>query len=106
MPGRTATVDRELENWILVFLAMTAGLHVLVVFLLRQMIAAIARSSYVTYCILRWALMESVGIYGFVLAVIGVDLLVVSLFFAVSLMLLAASNPGANDRAVFVEQYR
>lgn len=105
-PGRTVTIEQQIEQWILVFLAMSAGLHVLVVFLLRQMIAALARSSYVVYCVLRWALMEGVGVYGLVLALFGVDPLVASIFYAVAIMLMAAAKPGPSDRAVFVAQYR
>jgi len=104
-PRATLTVEQELEQWILVFLAMTAGLHVLVVFLLRQMIAALARSSYVTFCVIRWAFMEGIGVYGLVLALLGVDLTIALVFFAVALMLLASARPGPSDRVVFVRQY-
>ena len=105
-PGRTITIDRDAEGWLLVFLAMSAGLHVLVVFLLRQMIAAVARSSYVVYCVIRWSLVEGIGVYGLLVALFGVDPLVASIFYAVALMLMAATRSGAGDRAVFVAQYR
>ena len=106
VPGRTHVVDQELETWLLIFLAMGSGLHVLVVFLLRQMIAAVAHGSYVMYCVLRWALMEGIGVYGLVLSVLGVDLGVTAIFYGVSLLLLASSGPGRSDRAVFVAQFR
>ena len=104
--GFAATIDRELQGWILVFLAMTAGLHMLVTLLLRQLIAALSRGSYTTYCILRWALMEGIAVYGLVLALLGVDIGITSIFFAVALLLLGASRAGATDRAVFVTQFR
>lgn len=99
-------IDREIQGWILVFLAMTAGLHVLVTLLLRQLIAALARGNYVAYCVVRWALMEGIAIYGLVLAFLGVDMGVWSIFFAVAVLLLGASRAGATDRAVFVSQFR
>lgn len=104
-PDLTLTLDKEAEGWLLTFLAMSAGLHVLVVFLLRQMIAAVSRSSYTTFCVIRWALMEGIGLYGLVLALFGVDVLIAMLFFAVALMLIASAKPGPTDRAVFVRQY-
>lgn len=104
-PRIAAPVDQTIENWILLFLSMTAGLHILVVFLLRQMIAALAKSSYVTFCVIRWALMESIGIYGLVLVFVGVDPWIAGAFLAVALMLLASAKPGEGDRAVFVRQY-
>lgn len=100
------TLDQELQGWILVFLAMTAGLHVLVTLLLRQILAALSRGNYVTYCILRWALMEGIAIYGLVLAFLGVDMGIWSIFFAVAVLLFGASRAGATDRAVFVAQFR
>jgi len=106
VPSRTQVVDQELETWLLIFLAMGSGLHVLVVFLLRQMIAALSRASYVVYCVLRWALMEGIGVYGLLLSVLGVDLGITAIFYAVSLLLLASSGPGRSDRAVFVAQFR
>ena len=106
VPSRTQVVDQELENWLLIFLAMGSGLHVLVVFLLRQMIAALSRASYVVYCVLRWALMEGIGVYGLLLSILGVDLGITAIFYAVSLLLLASSGPGRHDRAVFVAQFR
>ena len=106
VPSRTQAVDQELETWLLIFLAMGSGLHVLVVFLLRQMIAALSRASYVVYCVLRWALMEGIGVYGLLLSVLGVDLGITAIFYAVSLLLLASSGPGRSDRAVFVAQFR
>ena len=106
VPSRTQIVDQELETWLLIFLAMGSGLHVLVVFLLRQMIAALSRASYVVYCVLRWALMEGIGVYGLLLSILGVDLGITAIFYAVSLLLLASSGPGRHDRAVFVAQFR
>lgn len=100
------TLDRELEGWILVFLAMTSGLHALVMLLLRQLVAALSRGNYLTYCVVRWALAEGIGVYGLVLALLGVGIGVTSIFFAVSLLLLAASKAGPTDRAVFVSQFR
>ena len=102
----TLVLERELENWILIFLAMMAGLHVLVVFLLRQMIAALSKFSYVNYCIIRWALMEAVAVYGLVLGFLGVDFGITSIFHAAAVLLLASARPGPHDRAVFVAQFR
>ncbi len=100
------SLEGELQGWILVFLAMTAGLHVLVSLLLRQLLAALSKGSYVAYCILRWALMESIAVYGLILAFLGVGIGITSIFFAVSLLLLGAARAGATDRSVFVSQFR
>ena len=105
-PAWSLSIDGELKGWILVFLAMTAGLHVLVTLLLRQLLAALTRGSYVAYCVLRWALMEAIAVYGLVLAFLGVGIGITSIFFAVSVLLLGASRAGATDRAVFVSQFR
>lgn len=105
-PRVESSLEGELQGWILVFLAMTAGLHVLVSLLLRQLIAALSRGSYVTYCVIRWSLMEGIAIYGLILAFLGVGIGVTSIFFAVSLLLLGAARAGATDRSVFVSQFR
>ena len=105
-PKRALGLDRELETWITIFLAMGSGLHVLVVFLLRQMIAALSGARYLIYCVLRWALMETVAVYGLVLAFLGVGFGITSMFFALSLLLLGSARPGPADRAVFVAQFR
>lgn len=106
VPSLALSLDGELQGWILVFLAMTAGLHVLVTLLLRQLIAALSRGNYVAYCLVRWALMEGIALYGLVLAFLGVGIGITSLFFAVALLLLGASRAGETDRSVFVSQFR
>lgn len=105
-PTAKVTIDRELRTWIMIFLSMTAGLHVLTTLLLRQALAALSKARYSTYCILRWALMEGIGIYGLVLALLGVGIGITAFFFAVSLLMLGAARPGPADRAVFVAQFR
>lgn len=103
--GDSVNLDQEVRNWVLIFLAMSAGLHVLTALLLRQMIASLSKGNYVTYCVIRWVLMEGIAIYGLVLSFLNVDFGIVSIFFAASILLIGASRPGASDRAVFVSQF-
>ncbi len=99
-------LEVDLQHWALVFLGMSSGLHVLTAFLLRQAIAALTKGSYVGYCIVRWALLEAIGVYGFVLAMLGVDFAVTSIFFMAGLLTIGGTRPGATDREAFVGLFR
>jgi len=81
MPG-------DLLHWLVIFLSVMAGIHVLTVVLLRQLIAGLTGGSYKIYCILRWALAETVAIYGLVLHILGAGWTVFGVFLILSLGLL------------------
>ena len=97
--------DRELRGWLLMFLAMSAGLHILTALLLRQILASFTRGRYLVYCMLRWSLMDGIGVYGLICAFLGVDAWIHAIFYVISLALLLGARPGGDDRAIFVRQY-
>jgi hypothetical protein len=99
-------LDRELRTWLKVFLSIAAGLHVLTALLLRQAIAGLSSGRYVNYCIIRWALMEGIAVYGLILKILGADWTISGIFFAVAAVLLFSAQPGEDDRRVFVTQFR
>jgi len=97
--------DRELRGWLLMFLAVTGGLHMLTALLLRQILASFTGGRYLVYCMLRWSLMDGIGVYGLICAILGVDAWIHSIFYVVALALLLGARPGGDDRAIFVRQF-
>jgi hypothetical protein len=97
--------DRELRYWLLMFLSVAGGLHMLTALLLRQILASLSSGRYLVYCILRWSLMEGIGIYGLVCAFLGMDAWIHSIFYVVAAALLINAQPGGHDRAIFVGQF-
>jgi hypothetical protein len=98
-------LNLELLHWIQIFLGMTSGLLVLTTFLLRQAIAALSGRKYRNYCVVRWAMLETIGIFGLVQTILGGKFEVMLIFVAVSLLSLSAARPGPSDRAAFLAQF-
>jgi hypothetical protein len=98
-------INQEILNWVQIFLGMSSGLLILVAFLLRQAIAALSGHSYRNYCIIRWVLLETIGVFGLVQFMLGGYFEVLMLFIAVALLSLGAARPGLADRAAFVHQF-
>lgn len=102
---RGASVNQEILHWAQIFLGLGSGSIVLTTFLLRQALAALSGRSYRNYCIVRWALLESIAVFGLVQFFLGGQFEVLLLFVAVSALTLGAARPGAADRAAFVHQF-
>lgn len=96
-------LDPELLRWITIFLSMLSGLEILFVLLFRQILAAVARGNYRNYCLVRWAILESIAVYGLVLVLLGQELFVASAFCILSLGMLAMTGPAEGDRQSFLE---
>lgn len=99
-------VDRELAGWIFVFLAMSSGLHLLTLVILKQVLAHMAQGRYQPYCILRWVLVEGIAVYGLVLSMLSFPATWLAPFFALSAWLLYAERPNPADHARFLNQFR
>ncbi len=98
-------LNQEILNWVQIFLGMSSGLLILTAFLLRQIIAALSQRSYRRFCIIRWAMLETIGVFGLVQFVLGGHFEVLLLFIAVATLSLVAARPGLADRAAFVHQF-
>lgn len=88
-----AEVPAELRGWIEIFLAILAGIHLLVALFLKQMVAGVSGGRYLTYCILRWALVEAIGLFGLVLAILQSTPTVYGAFLVASLGCLLLMPP-------------
>lgn len=98
-------VNQEILNWVQIFLGMSSGLLILTVFLLRQLLAALSRGSYQTYCVIRWAMLETIAVFGLFQFILGGHFEVLLLFLAVSMLALGAARPGLSDRAAYLDQF-
>ena len=58
---------------------------------------------YVTFCILRWALLEAVGVFGLVLFFLGAPVVVWAAFMGVGFLAIAMHYPGDTDARRFLE---
>jgi hypothetical protein len=103
--SRGAPVNLEILHWVQIFLGMGSGLIILTTFLLRQALAGLSRGSYRIYCIVRWALLESIAVFGLVQFFLGGHVEVLLLFVAVSALGLGAARPGPSDRAAWLHQF-
>jgi len=103
-PG--SSVDPELERWIAVFLGVAAGIQLLVVFVLKQMIVGVTGDDYRKYCIVRWALVESIGVYGLVQHFLGADWLVPVAFVLLSFIMTITMAPSALEAADLQKNWR
>ena len=103
---RPIEVDEELGAWVFTFLAMTAGLHLLTVVLLKQVLAHLAGGRYRTYCWLRWILVEGIALFGLLLAPLGFSPPWTGGFFALAGLLFYLERPTPADRALFVKQFQ
>ncbi len=103
--GERTVVNQEILNWMQIFLGMSSGLIILTVFLLRQLIAALSRRSYQTYCTIRWSLLELIAVSGLIQFFLGGHFEVLLLFLAVATLAIGAARPGPSDRAVYLHQF-
>lgn len=102
--GAGAGVDPELRQWVAIFVGMFSALTVLFVMLFRQVLASFTGGIYSTWCLLRWAFLEAIAIYGLVQVIaLGLDLFVASAFFVLSLGTLAMIGPSEGDRQAYLE---
>ncbi len=99
-------IDPELRTWIVVFLAMSAGLHLLCLTLLKQVIAHMSGARYLNYCIVRWALAEGVALYGLVLAGVGMSPRWTAGFFVLAAWLWWDERPSKADHERFLNHFR
>lgn len=99
-------IEPEILRWLSILLGMAAALQILVILLLKQLIANVSGGSYVSYCILRWALLEAIPVYGLVLRFLGASLLLFILFAVVAMVFLLVNPPNEEDRAQFSSQFR
>lgn len=104
--GERTQLNREILGWVQVFFGMSAGLIVLTVFLLRQLLAAVTRHNYQTYCLVRWAMLEMIAMFGLVQFVLGGPFEVLLIFLALTLLSLGAARPGLSDHAGWQDQFR
>ena len=79
-----------------VILAVSVSLLLIV---LRFVLAG--RVNYSTYCILRWACSDSIGIYGFILFLFGASWQIFAGFLAWALLFLLSQMPTQADRQGF-----
>jgi len=100
-----AMINLEILHWAQIFLGLACLPIILTVFLLRQLLAAVTRGRYLNYCIVRWALLELIAVFGLVQFLLGGDFEVLLLFVAVSVLCIGATRPGAADRAAWVGQF-
>jgi F0F1-type ATP synthase membrane subunit c/vacuolar-type H+-ATPase subunit K len=104
--GDRAPINLEILNWVQIFLGLSSLPILLTVFLLRQLMAAVTRGSYRNYCIVRWALLETIAVFGLVQFLLGGHFEVLLIFLAVAALSIGAARPGAADRAAWEAQFR
>ena len=103
--GDRTPINLEILNWVQIFLGLAALPILLTVFLLRQLLAAVTRHSYRNYCIVRWALLELIAVFGLVQFLLGGHFEVLLIFIAVAVLSLGAARPGASDQAAWAAQF-
>jgi len=84
-----------------VLIAISAGETAMVLFVLGKLLAK--KSNYLSYCVVRWALAESIAIFGLVILILGAEMKTSLLFFAWSAVLLFLTMPGQNDERKFAD---
>ena len=94
-------IDPGLLHWISVFACVATGMQLLVVFLLKQLIAGIVEGRYKAYCIIRLALIESIALYGLLLAVFGQTNSISLAFIGFAFVMLATMGPSDAEREAF-----
>ena len=104
--GDRTPINLEILNWVQIFLGLASLPILLTVFLLRQLMAAVTRGSYRNYCIVRWALLETIAVFGLVQFLLGGHFEVLMIFLAVAALSIGAARPGAADRAAWEAQFR
>jgi len=103
LAGRDRPDNPELVHWIGIFLAVSAGIQILTAVLLKQLIAGVSGGRYLVYCILRWALVEAVAIYGLVLKLLGASWLWAGAFLGLGLLLHLSMPPTVAEEAGFAD---
>jgi hypothetical protein len=103
--GERTPINLEILNWVQIFLGLAALPILLTVFLLRQLLAAVTRHSYRNYCIVRWVLLELIGVSGLLQFILGGHFEVLLIFVAVAALAIGAARPGPSDRAAWVSQF-
>ena len=93
------SVSGELSSMLIPVFIGLALMETIVLFLLMPRFAQ--KTSYSSYCILRWALAGSIGVYGFVLFVLGASWVILAIFLGWALLLNLILMPTQNDRDKF-----
>jgi len=95
--GPVYAVDPELLRWLVIFGAVFAGILLLTVFLLKQLIAGVTGSNYSSYAIVRWSLMELIGVMGLILRVLGGELMTSGAFILLGVVMILTMPPSLNE---------
>ena len=104
--GQVVTdIEPELLQWLTIFLGVFAFCEILVVFLVRQLIVGITRENYQSYCIVRWALLESIAIFGLILRFLGGSVAAAAAFVGLSLALIAITGPKEDEASELQKQW-
>jgi F0F1-type ATP synthase membrane subunit c/vacuolar-type H+-ATPase subunit K len=92
--GRPGAANENVSFLVTVFAGISAAMMV-AVFSRGQLLTQ--RLNYFTYCIVRWAMAEAIGVFGLVLAFLGATKLVVLSFCGWSLLSLFRLRPTTDD---------
>lgn len=96
----------EILRWAAIFLGLMAGIQLLVVFVLKQMIAGLTKDNYRAYCIARWAIVETIAIYGLVQHFLGAEWFVPTAFVLLSFMMTITMQPSALEASDLQKNWR
>jgi hypothetical protein len=92
--GGQGTMNENISFLVTLFAGISAAMMV-AVFSRGSMLAQ--RFNYFTYCIVRWAMAEAIGVFGLVLAFLGATKLLVLSFCGWSLLSLFRLRPTTDD---------
>ena len=102
MTGNMPPMDPETAKLLtLVFAGVALMETVLAVAVLGKILAR--SGNFLTYCIVRWALMESTAIFGLVLMIMGVDLEIAGAFIVWGLLWILILAPTSRSKEKFEE---
>ncbi len=96
----------DIVPWTAAFLCVLAGIQLLTVFLLKPMVAGMCGGKYQTYCVLRWAMLESISVYGLLLILMGMTWLVPGILMVAAVGAMFLVIPSAEEADSFAELAR
>jgi len=82
-----------------IVLGTLAFAELLFVFLAKGLLASLTGGNYQTFCIVRWALLESIAVFGLILHFVGASAMTGLVFLAVALATLVISGPKPDEAA-------